>query len=83
MESVQSILSYAVFYEQASEGGYVAHVPVLPSCHSQGESLEEAEANIREAIELYLESLIAHGDPIPEEGRSFHGRVFVTPPTAV
>lgn len=69
-----------VFYEQDREGGYVAHVPTLPGCHSQGETLEEAEANIREAIEAYLESLVAHGDPIPEEGRSFQGRVSVTPP---
>jgi predicted RNase H-like HicB family nuclease len=37
----------------------------LPGCVSQGETREEALAMIREAIELYLESLDAHGDPIP------------------
>ena len=66
-------VSYSVFYEQASEGGFVAHVPSLPGCHTQGETLEEAERNAQEAIALYLESLVAHGETIPEEGRSFQG----------
>jgi predicted RNase H-like HicB family nuclease len=39
--------------------------------------LEEAERNVKEAISLYLESLAAHGEEIPEEGRSFQGRVTV------
>jgi predicted RNase H-like HicB family nuclease len=52
-------LSYSVFYEQAPEGGYVAFVPALPGCHTQGETLEEAESNVKEAIALYLESLAA------------------------
>jgi predicted RNase H-like HicB family nuclease len=69
--------SYSVFYEQATEGGYVASVPALPGCHSQGETLEEAESNIKEAIALYLESLAAHGERIPQEGPSFQGRVSV------
>ena len=70
-------LSYTVFYEEAEEGGYVAFVPALPGCHTQGDDLEEAEKNVKEAISLYLESLSAHGDPVPEEGRSFQGRVTV------
>jgi predicted RNase H-like HicB family nuclease len=71
------VLSYSVFYEQAGEGGFVAFVPSLAGCHTQGETLEEAERNVKEAIALYLESLIAHGEPIPEEGLSFQGRVSV------
>ena len=62
-------LSYSVFYEAAPEGGYVASVPALPGCHTQGESLEEAEKNITEAVEVYLESLVAHGEPTPQRGR--------------
>lgn len=73
--------SYSVFYEHAAEGGYVATVPALPGCHTQGETLEEAERNVKEAILVYLESLAAHGEPIPDEGRSFQGRVTV--PVAV
>ena len=69
--------SYSVFYEQAAEGGYVAFVPALPGCHTQGETLEQAERNAKEAIALYLESLAAHGEAIPEEGPSFQGRVTI------
>ena len=60
-------LSFPVFYEEDSTGGYVATVPVLPGCHTQGETLEEAEINVREAIELYLESFAAHGEQIPDD----------------
>ena len=69
--------SYSVFYEQAGEGGYVASVPSLPGCHTQGETIEETERNVKEAIALYLESLAAHGEAIPEEGPSFQGRVNI------
>jgi antitoxin HicB len=70
-------VSYSVFYEQYPEGGFVAFVPSLPGCHTQGETLEEAERNVKEAIALYLESLSAHNEPIPVEGPSFQGRVTV------
>ena len=69
--------SYSVYYEAASEGGFVAIVPALPGCHTQGETLEDSERNIREAIELYLESLAAHGERLPVESKSFQGRVTV------
>jgi predicted RNase H-like HicB family nuclease len=44
-----------VHFEPSDEGGYTAYVPVLPGCISEGDTLEEARQNIREAIELYLE----------------------------
>ena len=69
--------SYSVFYEQAPDGGYVAFVPALPGCHTQGETLEETEGSVKEATAVYLESLAAHGDAIPVEGPSFQGRVTV------
>jgi predicted RNase H-like HicB family nuclease len=68
---------YSVFYEEAPEGGYVAFVPALPGCHTQGETLDEAQRNVKEAIALYLESLASHGETAPEEGRSFQGRVTI------
>jgi predicted RNase H-like HicB family nuclease len=37
--------------------GYVAFVPALPGCHTQGDTLEELMKNIKEAIELYMETL--------------------------
>jgi len=70
-------LSYSVLYEQVPEGGYVAFVPALPGCHTQGETLEETESNVKEAVALYLESLTAHGDAIPVEGPVLQGRVTV------
>ena len=73
----KKIYSYSVFYEAAAEGGYVAFVPALPGCHTQGETLEEAEANIKEAIEAYLESVADADDKVPEESKSFQGVVKV------
>ena len=46
-------------------GGYVVEVPSLPGCFSQGETEAEALANIREAIELHIEDMIAAGEAIP------------------
>ncbi|MDR3718630.1 MAG: type II toxin-antitoxin system HicB family antitoxin [Bryobacteraceae bacterium] len=74
---IPTTFSYSVFYEHCAEGGYVAFVPALPGCHTQGETLEETEMAVREAIALYLESLTAHGEAIPVEGPSFQGRVTV------
>jgi len=49
------------------DGGFVVDVPVLPGCHTQGDSLEEAIANAREAIAVWIKSAEKHGDEIPEE----------------
>ncbi len=73
----KKVYSYSVFYEADPESGYVAFVPALPGCHSQGETLDEAEKNIKEAVEIFLESLAAHGEPIPEETKSYQGIVRV------
>jgi len=45
-----------VMMEPCEEGGFYVWVPALPGCHSEGETEQEAMRNIREAIELYLES---------------------------
>ena len=58
---------YTVILEREEEGGYHAFVPALRGCHSQGDSLDEAVANIREAIEAYLESLQKHNERFPVE----------------
>ena len=73
----KKIYSYSVFYEAAQEGGYIAFVPALPGCHTQGETLEETEKNIREAIELYLESLAFDKEPIPKETKSFQSTIRI------
>ncbi|MCA1737904.1 MAG: type II toxin-antitoxin system HicB family antitoxin [Actinobacteria bacterium] len=58
-------MKYRVLIEQDEDGVYVAEVPALPGCISQGQSREEAVENVKEAIAAYLESLEARGDPIP------------------
>jgi predicted RNase H-like HicB family nuclease len=58
-------MKYKAILEPQEEGGYTAYVPVLPGCVSEGETVEEALANIREAIEVYLESLNARGISLP------------------
>ena len=49
------------------EGGYTVTVPALPGVVTQGETLEEAIANAREAIRCHIEGLLADGEPVPEE----------------
>jgi len=58
---------FRVILEPNESGGYTVTVPLLPGCISEGDTKEEAIANIKEAIELYMESLQADGEPIPSE----------------
>lgn len=58
-------MKYRVLIEQDEEGVFVAEVPSLPGCISQGETRAQALDNIKEAIAVYLESLEAHNEPVP------------------
>ncbi len=58
-------MKYRVLIEQDEDGVFVAEVPALPGCVSQGQTRADALKNIQEAIEVYLESLKAHDEPIP------------------
>ncbi len=51
----KKVLEYVAVLQEEEAGGYSVWVPSLPGCASQGESVEDAMKNIREAIELYLE----------------------------
>lgn len=75
--AIKKTLSYTVFYQTDPEGGYVTFAPLLPGCHSQGDTLEEAERNTKEAIELYLESLAEHGEDFPIEEKTFSGEIKI------
>lgn len=57
---------YNVFLEPDPGGGYVAVVPVLPGCYSQGETVEEATANAQDAIVVTIEEMRERGEPIPD-----------------
>ena len=61
------VLNYRVLLRKEPEGGFTVVVPSLPGCITYGETLEEALAMAREAIELYLDSLIAEGEEIPTD----------------
>jgi predicted RNase H-like HicB family nuclease len=54
-------------FRQGEDGYWLVECPSLPGCISQGETKEEADANIREAIELYIEVLEDQGLPVPED----------------
>jgi predicted RNase H-like HicB family nuclease len=51
-------MKFKVIIQEAEEGGYIVSCPALPGCHSQGETIEEALENIKEAIIGCLESLM-------------------------
>jgi predicted RNase H-like HicB family nuclease len=62
----------ALVYPEPDAGGYSAEVPALPGCYTQGETLEEVHANLREAAEGWLDSV--HDESVArlvggEEGR--------------
>ena len=60
-------MRYRAVIEPGRESGYVAYVPALKGCVSQGQTPEEAFANIREAAEAYVESRIEDNLPLPPE----------------
>jgi antitoxin HicB len=58
-------MKFRVIIEQDEDGVFVASCPVLPGCLSQGSTRAEAQDNIKEAIQAYLDSLKQHNEPIP------------------
>ncbi len=60
-------MKYTVIIEKGQESGYVAHVPALRGCMSQGETRERTLHNVKEAIEVYIEALMEDGLPVPTE----------------
>lgn len=58
-------MKFRVLIEQDEDGIFVAEVPALPGCVTQGNTRDEAIHNVHEAIEVYLESLRDRGEPIP------------------
>ena len=60
------LFEYTVIFENAEEGGYVAHIPALHGLVTEGETYEEAKAMALDAIKGYLETLEELNQPIPE-----------------
>ena len=63
-------LTYRILLNREPEGGYTVTVPALPGCITYGENVDEAIAMAKEAIELYIESLVEHNEPIPDESNT-------------
>ena len=70
-------MEYMIIVHQGEEGGYWVEVPTLPGCYSQGETVEEAMINIKEAIEAHLQALREEKQEIPAEGELIIGKVKV------
>ena len=61
----------ALVYPEPEAGGFSAEVPALPGCYTQGETLDEVRANLREAVEGWLSSAHdAAANPGPEQGQA-------------
>lgn len=71
-------LSYRILLKKEPEGGYTVTVPTLPGCITYGETIEEAKKMAKEAIELYIESLKAHGEEIPTEEETLEYTLTIT-----
>ena len=61
-----------VIEKEPEDAGYYAYSPTLPGCFSNGLTIEETKRNIRQAIEQHLESLRAHGQPVPQNDAIVH-----------
>ena len=72
------VLDFKVLIEPDETGGYVVSCPSLSGCFSQGDTIEEALENIKEAIELCLEDMKEHGELIPDTSHVLIGSVTVT-----
>ncbi len=59
-----------ILHPDTEEGGFTVTVPALPGCVTQGETVEEALEMAKDAIRLYIESLAADGEPVPEEEKA-------------
>lgn len=58
-------MEYVVVIERANDGSYSAYVPDLPGCVSCGDTAEEAQSLIEEAVRLHIDSLRRHNEPVP------------------
>ena len=71
-------MEYTVILHSTGEGGYWVEVPSLPGCYSQGDTVEQALVNVREAIETHLVALKEDSQEIPQEQSLMIGKVKVT-----
>jgi len=72
------VYDFTVLLEPDDEGGgYVVSCPALPGCYSQGDTIDEALENIKEAIQVCLEDIQAQNKPIPDVSKTLVSSVAV------
>ncbi|MEI6815960.1 MAG: type II toxin-antitoxin system HicB family antitoxin [Bacteroidota bacterium] len=59
--------TYRILLSKEPEGGYTVKVPALPGCITFGQTVDDAIEQAKEAISLYIESLVAHGEQVPDD----------------
>jgi len=69
--------NYKIMLRPEPEGGFTVTVPSLPGCITYGDTLPEAKEMAKEAIELYLESLAEHNQPIPNDNDAYEFNLLV------
>jgi len=72
---------FSVVFRPEPEGGFTVTVPSLPGCVTYGKNLIQARRMAEEAISLYLEDMIAEGQPLPREDASYLANLEVKIPT--
>lgn len=63
---VRDVTIYLIVIERAEDGGYGAYAPDLPGCVALGDTIEECEREMREAIAFHIEGLRRFGEPVPK-----------------
>ena len=77
MQTAGQVRSYRVLLREEPEGGYTVTVPTLQGCITYGENIPNAIAMAREAVDLYIESLVAHGEAVPSEDSTLEYTITV------
>jgi predicted RNase H-like HicB family nuclease len=58
-------MRYLYVIEKAADGSFSAYVPDLPGCTTSGETVDDVKQGIKSAVELYIDSLREHNEPVP------------------
>ncbi len=74
----KNIYDFKVIIEPDQSGGFIVSCPSIQGCYSQGDNIDEALENIKEAILLCLEDLESLGEEIPDSSKLLIGSVLVT-----
>jgi antitoxin HicB len=80
MKQTEKTYKYTVVIEPQEPSGYFVYVPSLPGCFSQGQTIEEALSMIKDASELYIETLEDLKEPIPKGNGTIISDVELTRP---